>query len=210
MADEQAEDDLEKEMMPDEEREEHSHVSMEDDELPSSNPAAPPAPLPLATAANPLVWSLETAKQLFAEDRLWPSFVGAKRDEPFYGYGKQNQKVQGKLPVMLWREQQRLLADKALGAVVAVPVATAASAMAGSRKRKQSELSPSPPTSPSSSSSSASASASEPSEPPSKRAKAPFSLEVATALVFRGVGAVQAALSNTFASLSRLVSFKCV
>ena len=71
------------------------------------------ADVPSGEAPPTLVWSLDQTKTMFKTDRLWPSFVGAKRDVPYYANAKQQQKANaGLLPVLLWREQEQYLAQK--------------------------------------------------------------------------------------------------
>jgi len=63
-----------------------------------------------------LIWSLDETKRMFKDERLWPSFVGAKKEIPYYANAKTQQKANaGLLPVLLWKEQQQFLENKKKG-----------------------------------------------------------------------------------------------
>lgn len=64
-----------------------------------------------------LLWKMSQMQDLFVAQRMWPSFVGAKdtTQSSYTDRGKsQSVEDEYQLPVLLWPEQKRYLADKGL------------------------------------------------------------------------------------------------
>ena len=72
-------------------------------------------PLPLSDNDSTLLWKMDDTRDMVVKQRLWPSFVGAKKEVPsgvMYGNSKTKEKVALLLPVLLWPEQKRYLEEK--------------------------------------------------------------------------------------------------
>ena len=88
------------------------------------------------SSSSTLIWSLDETKRMFMTERLWPSFIGAKKEVPYYASTKQQQKANaGLLPVLLWKEQEQYLVQKRAAAVVAAAAAAGAGAGAAEAER---------------------------------------------------------------------------
>ena len=85
-----------------------------------------------------LIWTVAETKEMFQKYRLWPSFVGLSIDQEKKG-------SKGKLPVMLWEEQHRYLAEMGRKGVVVTTCSSSSCADSSttttpSRKRKLGEM----------------------------------------------------------------------
>ena len=80
-----------------------------------------------------LIWTVAETKEMFQKYRLWPSFVGLSIDQEKKG-------SKGKLPVMLWEEQHRYLAEMGRKGVVTTTCSSTSSSSSSTRKRKLDEI----------------------------------------------------------------------